>query len=139
MRQRRPKMAPLASKVCPDGSKWAHLGPLLSTLEALLATCGIPLRIFTHFYQVFVNICAFSLKIHEKPRKIQQTAPKITNIAQKYRKSASKRVKMPQGRPKMAQPASKVSQEVPKYATLVRFGCTFGHLVHSFTQFYAFL
>ncbi len=82
-----------AWKVSLDGPKCAHLGPrtldaLLHTLHALLATCGIPLRIFAHFYQVFVNSCAFLLKIHEKPTKNQQIAPKNMNIAQKHRKSA---------------------------------------------------
>ncbi len=78
-------MAQPASKVSQEGPKQAHLGSLLSTLEALLATRGIPLRIFMHFYQVFVNICAFLLKIHGKPRKIQQIDPRIMNIAQKHR------------------------------------------------------
>ncbi len=67
---------------------WAHMGPLLPTLDALLATWGVPLRIFMHFYQVFVSICAFLLKIHGKPTKIQQIAAKIMNIAQKHIKSA---------------------------------------------------
>ncbi len=103
MRQGMLKMGQPASKVSPEGPKRAHLGPLLTTR-------GIPLRIFMHFYQVFVDICAFLMKIHGKPNKVQQIALKIMNIAQKHRKSASKRVKMRQGRPKMAQPASKVSQ-----------------------------
>ncbi len=42
-------MAQPASKVSPDGPKWAHLEPLLPGLEALLASRGVPLRIFTHF------------------------------------------------------------------------------------------
>ncbi len=71
MRQGRPKMAQPASKVSMDGPEWAHLAPLLPTLEALLATWGIPLRIFTHCYEVFVNNCAFFLKINENPRKIR--------------------------------------------------------------------
>ncbi len=81
-------MAQPASKVSQEVPKHAHLVPLLPTLEALLASWGIPLRIFTHFYQVFVNVCAFLLKVHGKPRKIQQIAPKITNSARKHRKSA---------------------------------------------------
>ncbi len=80
-------MAQPALKVSPDGPKWAHLEPLLPTLEALLATWGVPLRIFTHFYEVFVNNCAFFLKIHGNPRKIKQIALKIMNIAEKHRKS----------------------------------------------------
>ncbi|MCP4486003.1 MAG: hypothetical protein GY820_01540 [Gammaproteobacteria bacterium] len=86
MRQGRPKMAQPASKVSPNQPKCAHLEPLLPTLAALLATWGIPLRIFTHFYEVFVNNCAFFLKINENPRKIKQIALKIMNIAQKHRK-----------------------------------------------------
>ncbi len=81
-------MAQPASKVSPGGSKWAHLEPLLPTLEALLATWGVPLRMFTHFYDVFVNNCAFFLKIHGKRIKIKQIALKNMNIAQKHRKSA---------------------------------------------------
>ncbi len=66
-------MAQLSSNVSQEGRKWAHLVPLLLTLEALLAAWGIPLRIFTHFYQVFVNNCAFFLlKVHGNPTKIQQ-------------------------------------------------------------------
>ncbi|MCP3961501.1 MAG: hypothetical protein GY719_26970 [bacterium] len=80
-------MAQPASKVSPDGPKCAHLEPLLPTLEALLATWGVPLRIFTPFYDVFVINCAFSLEINENPRKIKQTALKTTNIAQEHRKS----------------------------------------------------
>ncbi len=76
-----------ASKVSLDGSKWAHLEPLLPTLEALLATWGAPLRIFTHFYEVFVNNRAFFLKIRGNPRKIKQSALKFMYIAQKHRKS----------------------------------------------------
>ncbi len=87
-------MAPTATKVSPDGPKWAHLVPLLGTLEALLhtleaflATWGIPLRIFAHFYEVFVNNCAFFLNIHGKTTKIMQIALKNMNIAQQHRKS----------------------------------------------------
>ncbi len=76
MRQGRPKMARLASKVSPDGPKWAHLEPVLLTLEALLATWGVLSRIFTHFYEVFVNNCAVFMKINENPRKIKQIALK---------------------------------------------------------------
>ncbi len=78
-------MSQLASKLSLDEPKWAHLEPLWPTLEALLATCGMPLRIFTHFHEVFVNNCAFFLKINESPRKIKQIALKIMNIAQKHR------------------------------------------------------
>ncbi len=62
-------MAQLASKGSSEGSKWAHLEPLLLTLDALLATLRIHLRIFTHFYHVFVNNCAFLLKINGNPHK----------------------------------------------------------------------
>ncbi len=88
MRQGRPKLAQRASKMSPDGPKCAHLGPLLRTLEAFLATWGIPFCIFMHFYKVFVNTCAFSIKIHGKHRKIQQIALKMMNIAQKHIKGA---------------------------------------------------
>ncbi len=84
MRQGMPKMAQLASKVSLDGPKWAHLEPPLPTLEALLATFGLPLRIFTHFNDVFVNNCAFLLKINENPRKIMQIALKSMTIAQTH-------------------------------------------------------
>ncbi len=87
MRQGRPKMGQLASKVSLDGSKWAHLEPLLHTLEALLATWCVPLRIFMPFYEVFVNNSAFFLKINEHPRKVGQIALNFLNIGQKHRKS----------------------------------------------------
>ncbi len=86
MREGMPKMAQPASKVSPDVPKWAHLEPLLLTLEALLATWGVRLRIFMHFYEVFVNNCAFFLKTKENPRKIMQIALKIMNIAEKHTK-----------------------------------------------------
>ncbi len=70
-----------ASKVSTDGPKWAHLEPLLSTLEALLAIWCVPLCIFTHFCEVFVNNCAFSLKIRGNPRKIKQIALQFMNVA----------------------------------------------------------
>ncbi len=81
-------MAQPASKVRPGGPKWVHLEPLLRTLDAFLATWGIPLCIFMHFYQVFVNNYAFLLIIQGKPTKIQQNAEKMINVAQKLRKSA---------------------------------------------------
>ncbi len=71
-----------ASKVSQEVPKQARLGPTLLTLEALLATWGVPLRIFTHFYQVFVSICVFLLKIHGKPTKILHIAAKIMNVTQ---------------------------------------------------------
>ncbi len=80
-------MAQPASKVSPDGPKWAHLEPLLLTLAALWATWGVRLRIFTHFCKVFVNNCAFFLKVLGNPRKTKQIALEIMNIAQKHRKS----------------------------------------------------
>ncbi len=83
----RPKMTQVASNVSQEGPSWAHLGPLWPTLEAPLATWCMPLRICTHFYQVFANSCLFLLKIHGKPTKIQQIAPKIMNITQKHTKS----------------------------------------------------
>ena len=88
MRQGMPKMAHRASKVSPDEPKWAHLVPFLRTLDAFLATWGVPLCMFMHFYEVFVNTCAFLMKIHGKTTKIQQIALNILNIAQKHRKSA---------------------------------------------------
>ena len=57
-------MAQPASKVSTDGPKWNHLEPLLPTLEAVLATWGVPLRIFMHFYEVFAINCVFFLKIN---------------------------------------------------------------------------
>ncbi len=86
MRQGRPKMAQPALNVSPGGSKWGHLEPLLPTLEALLATWSVSLRVFTHFYEVSVNNCAFFLEINENTRKIMQTTSKFMNIAQKHRK-----------------------------------------------------
>ncbi len=83
-----PKMAQPASKVSPDGPKWAQLEPLLRTLDAFLATWGVPLCMFMHFYKVFVNTCAFSMKICGKHRKIQQIALKMMNIAQNHIKGA---------------------------------------------------
>ncbi len=44
-------------------------------------------NIFMHFYEVFVNNCAFFLKIRGNPRKIKQIASKIMNMAQKHGKS----------------------------------------------------
>ncbi len=80
-------MAQPALKVSPDVPKWAHLEPLLPTLEALLATWGVLLRIFKHFYEVFVNNCVFFfLKINDNPRKIKHIAFKIMNIAEKHTK-----------------------------------------------------
>ncbi len=119
MRQGRPKMAQPASKLSPDGPKWARLGPLLGTLEVFLAPWCIPLCIFMHFYQLIVNTCAFSMKSHGKHRKIQQIAMKMMNIAQTHIKSAYKCAKMRQGRPKMAQSASKVNPCGPKCVHLV--------------------
>ncbi len=75
------------SKMGPPGARFPTLDALLRTLEAILATWGIPLRIFTHFYEAFINNCAFFLKIHGNPRKIKQDALKIMHIAQKHRKS----------------------------------------------------
>ncbi len=74
-------MAQPASKVSSNGLKWAHLVPLLPTFDALMDTWGVRLRIFTHFYEVFVNNCAFFLKIHGNPIKIKQIASKIMNVA----------------------------------------------------------
>ncbi len=93
MRQGRPKRAQPASKVSLSAPKWAHLRLLLPTLEALLptldalwATWGVRLRIFMHFCKVFVNNCAFFLKIRGNLRKIMQLALKFVSIAQKHRK-----------------------------------------------------
>ncbi len=81
-------MAQLASKVSPAGPTWAHLEHFLATLQAVLATWGVHLRIFMHFYQVFVNICAFVLKINGKFRKTHKIALKITDFTQKDRNPA---------------------------------------------------
>ncbi len=78
------KMVQPALEVSPEIPKWAHLRPLLPTLEALLATWDIHLRIFTHFYEVFMNNCIFFLKIHGNPGKIKQIALEVMNIAQKH-------------------------------------------------------
>ncbi len=43
----------------PGWTKMGTPGPLLRTLDAFLATWGVPLCMFMHFYQVFVNTCAF--------------------------------------------------------------------------------
>ncbi len=73
---------------------WAKMGPpgslfpFLATLGALLATWCIILRIFMHFYQVFMNIYAFSLKINGKFSKIQKITLKVIDFAQKDRKGA---------------------------------------------------
>ncbi len=71
-------MAQLASKVSQE----------VPTLGHFLVTWGIPLRVFRNFYQVFVNICAFFLRIHGKPTKVKHLVPKVMSIAQKHRKSA---------------------------------------------------
>ncbi len=84
----RQKMTQLASTVSPDGKKWVRLRSLLATLEALLTTLDIPLRIFTHLCKVFMNNCAFLLKINGKFSKLQKIALEIVDFAQKYRKRA---------------------------------------------------
>ncbi len=79
MHQGTPKTAQPAPKVSMDGPKWAHVEPLLPTLETALATCGMPLRIVRHFHEVFVNNCAFFLKIHGNTTKIKaQPASKMS-------------------------------------------------------------
>ncbi len=86
MHQGRPKNS---TKMSPDGPKWTLLGPVLHTLDtlgALLATWGTPLRIFMHFYEVYVHSCACHLQIHGNPRKIKQIALQFMSIAQKHRK-----------------------------------------------------
>ncbi len=100
-------MAQPASKVSLDGSKWAHLEPLLPTLDALLVSWGVRLRNFTHFYEVFVNNCAFFLKIHGNPRKIKQIALKFmktycTKTQKKSLKVAKNVPKWPSWAPKSA-------------------------------------
>ncbi len=72
------KSEPGGTKAGPPGAYFTHFGGTFAW--------GIPLRIFTHFYKVFMNICAFLLKIHGKPTKIQQNDPKVTNTARKHRK-----------------------------------------------------
>ncbi len=61
MRQGRPNMAQPALKVSPNGPKWAYLEPLFAHFGSTFGTWGVLLRIFTHFYEVFVNNCAFFL------------------------------------------------------------------------------
>ncbi len=73
-------MAKLASKVSPAEPKWAHLEPFLVALEALLATRGVPLRIFMHFYWSFMTICAFLLKVDGNFSKIQKITLKIMDF-----------------------------------------------------------
>ncbi len=73
-------MAQPASKVSTDAPKWAHLRPLLRTLDAFLATWGVTLCMFMHFQLVFVNTCAFLMKILGKTTKIQQIALNIKNV-----------------------------------------------------------
>ncbi len=110
-----------------------------ATLEALLVTWDIPLRIFAHFYQVFVNNYAFLLKIHVETTKLQQNAAKIMNIAQEHRKGAYNC----EGMLKTNQLASKVNPKGPKWAHLGPLLPTLGALLatlgHSFAHFYAFL
>ncbi len=81
-------MTQLASKLSADGPKCVQLQPLLATLEALLPTLDIPLRIFAHFYKLFVNNLAFLLKIDDKFRKIQKNTLKITKFSEKVLKIA---------------------------------------------------
>ncbi len=71
-------MAQPASKVSREIPKWAHLRPLLRTLEALLATGDIHLRIFMHFYQVFVNNCAFAESSWKNAEKVAKSASKVS-------------------------------------------------------------
>ncbi len=84
-------MDQLASKVTQEDPNWAHLEPLvptleallpawgipLRTLEALLATVGIPLPILRIFTVFSVNNCAFLLKIHETPQKFCRLHQKL--------------------------------------------------------------
>ncbi len=65
----------------PPGALFGHFG-------CTLATWGIPLRIFMHFYLVFMNIYAFLLKINGKFSKIQKITLKVIDFAQKDRKGA---------------------------------------------------
>ncbi|MCP4566899.1 MAG: hypothetical protein GY841_04890 [FCB group bacterium] len=111
-------MAQLASKVSPKGPKWVHLVPLLRTLEAFLATWGIPLCIFMHFYQVLVNTCAFSMKIHGKYRNIQETALTKINTAPQHIESPNKCAKMRQGETLPNRPQT-LSPDEPKWVHLV--------------------
>ena len=132
-------MAQPASKVSTDRWKWAHLEPFLPTLEALLATWGVPLRIFMHFYEVFVNNCANSrksqknqancIKIYEYCTKRQKRSLKVSRNALREAKNGTAGVNSEPGWIKM----------YPSGATFAHFGDTFGHLERSFTQFYAFL
>ncbi len=73
-------MAQLDSKVSQAGRKWGHLDPFL-------ATWGILLRIFMHYYQVFMNIYAFLLKVNVKSSKIQKIAQKLLILHKKTEKA----------------------------------------------------
>ena len=59
-------MAQPASKVSPNGPKWAHLGPLLRTLEAFFGHLG---RFFVHVYAFLLDfrehLCIFNEKSWE--------------------------------------------------------------------------
>ncbi len=107
-----------ASKVSPDGPKWSHLEPLSPILAARLVTWGVPLRIFVHFYEVFVNNRAFFLKIRGNPRKIKQ----IAKNAPREAKNGPAGVKSEHGRTKMG-----------------LHGATFAHFAGTSVDFYAVL
>ncbi len=97
-------MAQPASKVK------GHLGPLLRTLEAFLATWGVPLCMFMHFYQVFVNTCAFShkntancIKYNEYCTKTQKKCLKVRKNARREAKNGPAGLKSEPGGPKWVQ------------------------------------
>ena len=99
-------MAQPAPRVSLGGAKWAHVEPLLPTLAALLATWGVPLHNFTHFYEVFVNNCAFfenswksqkkqanCLETHEYCTKTQKKSLKVGKNAPREAKNCTAGVK----------------------------------------------
>ncbi len=61
----------------PPGATFAHFGNTFGHLGHSFTRCYA-------FLSLFVNNCAFLLKIHETPTKVQQNAHKIMNIAQKH-------------------------------------------------------
>ena len=68
-------MAQSASKVCPYGPKCAHLVPFLPTLDALLATWGLPLHFYAFLLGFREQLC-ISIKNSWENYKIQQIALK---------------------------------------------------------------
>ncbi len=116
MRQGRPKMDQLASKVSQEEPNWAHMGPLLPTLEAVLPTWGIPLRIFRHFCKVFVNTCAFIVENPEKFSNLQQKLWILHKNTEKVLKPAQKCVEVGQKWPSWLQKWARRDENEPTWA-----------------------